>query len=165
MGRTTRSIGNQNSLGIVPNPVNGLDIVNKQSLPGPAPTQGLHAFRWFVQSSGPDQQVNYDPLGRAFSGTSDQFPGLDVTLKKVHFWNFKASRAGLYIVLRKNGNNLHTWTIPKGTGAQVAVNISYAEHAGPPVTQDLGAFYVNGTAPGGDTYGLITVEYDIDDDI
>ena len=167
MARTTKSNVSQGTVGIIPDPVGDLDPVNKESLPhpGPTPTEGLHSERWFWQSTGPDQQVNFDPLGRSFTGTADQFPGLDITLKRVHFWNFKASRAGQYIILRKNGSNLHTWTIPKGTGAQLAIDVSYAEHAGPPVTQDLGAWYLNGTAAGGTTYGLILVEYDIDNDI
>lgn len=165
MARTTRSQGMQDTYGPVPNPIRGTDIVNKQSIPGPGPTQGLHAVRWFCTSSGPDQQVNFDPLGRPFSGTADQFPGLDVSLKKIHFWNYKASRAGLYVELRKNNSTVSTWTIPKGTGAQVAINVTYVQHSGPPVTQDLGAWYINGTATGGNSYGMFTLEYDIINDI
>ena len=164
VARTTRSSGRQNTLGVAPNPINPLDIVNKESL-RPQPAQGLHAVRWFCTSNGPDQQVNYDPLGRPFSGTSDQFPGTSITLRKVHLFNLKASRAGLYVVLRKNGSNVETWNIPKGTGVQHVVDVSYTQHAGPPITFDLGAFYVNGTAAGGNTYGLILVEYDIDFDV
>ena len=165
MARTTHSTGQQNTLGTVSDPVNALDIVNKESLPHPTPVVGgLHSTRWQWESSGPDQQVNFDPLGRPFTGTADRFPGIAVTLKRLHLWIDTSSHAGAYLVLRKNGANVHTYNVSTG-GIQQAIDVSYTQHAGPPLTYDLGAWYINGTAAGGNTSGLMLVEFNIDGDI
>ena len=166
MAKTLHTVGSQNTLGIVSDPVNNYDIVNKESLPhpGPTPVEGLHAVRWPWSSTGPDNQVNFDPLGMPFTGTSDRFPGLAVTLKRLHIWVEPSSHAGVYVVLRKNRSDVHTYNIPEG-GIQKAIEVSYTQHVGPPVTYDLGAWYINGTAAGGTTSGIIAVEYNIDNDI
>ena len=164
MARTLHSVGSQNTLGAVSDPVNNLDIANKESLPhpGPTPGNGLHAVRWPWSSTGPDQQVNFDPIGLPFTGTSDRFPGVTITLKRSHVWVNNGSHAGAYIVLRKNNANVHTWEVAT-KGIQVAIDVTYTVHTDP-VSEDTGAWYINGTAAGGTTSGLILVEYDIIND-
>ena len=162
IGRTSHNWETQGTLGIVPTAVLPTDPLPFSQVPAPGPTpvgMGLHAVRWPWSSTGPDQQVNFDPIGLPFSGTADRFPGVTITLKRVHFWINKGSHAGGYFVLRKNGADVKTWNISQ-LGEQENLDVTYTVHADP-VSEDLGAWYINGTAAGGTTSGLITVEFDI----
>lgn len=153
MARTTRSIGQQNTIGNVPNPILDLDPVNKQSTPTPTASA-----RWLIESSDTSDSKYFDIFGIPQDDDIAQTVGISCKIKTIHLYakSIGPNPAGMYFDGRKNGRTVIV--------QDVAAGKSFMENGDrflPLTPSDVWIWEINSNHSTTAGAGIVTMEYEI----